>query len=219
MDYPQTERPQTADITETSAVSVSGDRKPAAPKASMLENVYETIGNLGVALIAVALLFSFVMRMVVVDGSSMNDTLQHGDRLILRTLAYTPERGDIVVIYQEDEPTEPLIKRVIAVAGDTVRLDPEADTVELKKAGETAFSVLDESAYVNYPLEWGILWETDDGNGQNNEAVIPQGYVFVLGDHRNNSSDSRMLGLFPVQDIVGEAVFCVTPFSRFGPVG
>ncbi|MBO5797923.1 MAG: signal peptidase I [Clostridia bacterium] len=180
-------------------------------KQSWLRTAYDLFGNIIVALIVVSVIFSFCFRQVVVDGASMNDTLANQDRLVLQTAFYTPDRGDIVVIYQENEPEKPLIKRVIALEGDSLRLDVEKNEVHLKKAGQNNWVLLDESAYVNYPLAWGV-----GGNRGVSEVEVPAGHIFVMGDHRNNSNDSRYLGCISVDDVVGRAFLRVYPMKDFG---
>lgn len=197
----------------------SAEEKPApvpseSASKSWLSTLYELMGNVALALIIVTALFSFCFRQVVVDGASMNDTLAHGDRLLLQTVFYEVERQDIVVIYQEDEPEKPLIKRVIALGGDSLRLNPRANggmgEVYLKKAGENDWELLNEP-YVQYPMGWGIggdlLAET--------EITVPQGHVFVMGDHRNDSKDSRSpsVGCVKAENVVGGVLFSLIPFK------
>lgn len=199
---------------------VEAAQEPAPKKttSTLLETAYDLIDNLIAALLVVTIIFCFFFRLVGVDGRSMLDTLQHEDRLILQTAFYTPSRGDIVVVYQEHKPEEPLIKRVIATGGDSLRLDVENNAVYLKTAGATDWVQLDESAYVHYPLSWGIYW-TDD-SGIENQVTVPEGHVFVMGDHRNNSLDSRYesVGFVPVEEVIGRAIFRVSPIESAGVV-
>ena len=198
---------------EETELEVSAEESKREEKSkSHLKSVYELFSTILVALVVVMAIFSLCFRQVVVDGDSMNDTLQNHDRLLLWTAFYTPERGDIVVVYQEDEPDEPLIKRVIAVAGDTLRLDVSENAVYLKKAGTTDEVLLDESAYVNYPLGWGIYWTQEEA------VTVPEGHIFVMGDHRNDSKDSRTIGFVSTEDVVGHAVFRIFPFNTIGLV-
>ena len=162
---------------------------------------YEWVEAAIFALVCVVLVFTFLFRIVGVDGESMQNTLMNHDRLILTRLPYTPERGDIVVINRYVE--EPLIKRVIALEGNTVGIDAEAGRVVLN--GETL-----EEPYAHYP--------TFPGADFSGEVTVPEGCVFVLGDHRTDSKDSRSaeVGFVRVEDIVGKAVFSLWPF---GPIG
>ncbi len=166
----------------------------------VLENVYDWVEITVLALVLVGLLFAFFIRIVGVDGGSMNDTLAHGDRLILTKAFYSPQRGDIVVVRRENDT--PLIKRVIAVGGDTIEIDPNDFTVILngKKLNEP---------YVHYPT---LLFD------MTGPVTVPDGYVFIMGDHRDNSHDSRKndIGLVSADRILGKAVWRLTPFSTFG---
>ncbi len=206
----QIEEEKIDQLEEPAADTIFKKAKSSRPK-SWLSTWYELMGNVTVALIVVTLVFSFCFRQVVVDGRSMNDTLAHGDRLLLQTMFYTIEHGDIVVIYQEDEPQKPLIKRVIATGGDSLRLNPQAKNglgeVYLKKAGENAWKLLDEP-YVHYPMGWGI-----GGSQREVEITVPAGEVFVLGDHRDDSKDSRSIGCIKEENIVGGVLFSLIPFK------
>ena len=182
------------------AGSAEAEKKPF----SLAEWVYDWAETLIFALIFVTVVFSFMFRIVGVDGDSMMDTLMSGDRLILRSMCYMPDYGDIVVIYR-DEDKEPLIKRVIGMAGDTIRVDVENNTVYRNGVA------LDEP-YVNYPLFRGIDWDEDG------EVTVPEGHLFVMGDHRNLSKDSRSaeIQMVDTQCVMGEAVFRIFPFNQIG---
>ncbi len=182
---------------EAGATPVQEEHKP------ILTSVYEWMSTFVSALVCVALIFTFGLRIAGVDGDSMNDTLQDHDYVLLTNWMYTPERGDIVVInrYQEgdtDPHIEPLIKRIIGLPGDTVSVTETTVYVN----GEA----LDEP-YVNYPNYPNSI-----------EVTVPSGTVFVMGDHRNNSLDSRFqaVGFVDISDIMGKAVFRLLPLSGFG---
>ena len=162
--------------------------------------LYDRVEAAVFSLICVVVVFTFFFRIVGVDGKSMMDTLMHKDRLILASAFYTPKHGDIVVINRYAE--EPLIKRVIAMGGDELQIDPDTHIVLLN--GEE----LDEP-YVHYDT---VL---EDFRGP---ITIPEGYVFVMGDHRNASKDSRMdeVGLINVKDIAGKAIFRIWPLNKIG---
>ena len=173
---------------------------PKKETASLLGVCYDVVEVLVASLACIVLLFTFLFRVVGVEGDSMMDTLYGGDRLILCPALSSPDRGDIVVINRYTD--EPLVKRVIGVAGDTLEIDEELHRVRLN--GE----LLDEP-YVQYPTP------AYDMTG---EVAVPEGYVFVMGDHRNDSHDSRAadIGLVPVDDIVGWAAFLIWPPQRIG---
>lgn len=149
---------------------------PKKETASLLGVCYDVVEVLVASLACIVLLFTFLFRVVGVEGDSMMDTLYGGDRLILCPALSSPDRGDIVVINRYTD--EPLVKRVIGVAGDTLEIDEELHRVRLN--GE----LLDEP-YVQYPTP------AYDMTG---EVAVPEGYVFVMGDHRNDSHDSRCSG-------------------------
>ena len=155
-----------------------------------------------VAVVAVVIVLTFFFRMVNVDGDSMNDTLTNLDKVIVTDLFYEPNDGDIVVISHGHDYPQPIIKRVIATAGQT--LDINFDTGEVVVDG-----VVLQEDYISS--------ETIQGNAEI-PSVIPEGYVFVMGDNRAISLDSRFnqIGLVPVTDIIGKAQFVVFPFSDFG---
>ena len=173
-----------------------GERKPDA-----VSSFYEWIDAAVFSLVVVVLVFTFLCRIVGVDGSSMKTTLMDRDLLILSVLPYTPERGDIVVINRYTK--EPLIKRVIGVAGDTVEIDEEQHRVRIN-------GVLRDEPYIHVPTyPEGMAGKT---------VEIPDGKVFVLGDNRVASLDSRSIGLIDEGDILGKAVFRILPFDRIGSI-
>ncbi len=171
-------------------------------KSSAIETVFDFVEVAVFALVMVAVLFAFFIRIVGVDGGSMMNTLQNHDRLLLVKAFYTPERGDIVVINRENNT--PLIKRVIAVGGDTIEINPETNEVILN--GE----ILNEP-YVDesYPT---LLFD------MNGPVTVPEGHVFVMGDHRDASHDSRKndIGCVDEDAIVGKAIFRFYPLESFG---
>ena len=156
-------------------------------------------------LIAFVLVFGVVRPFIVaaywVPTESMVPTLQVGDRVFANKFIYRfaePERGDIVVFEDVEGGEDDLIKRVVAVPGDRVRVNAGV----LKVNGE-----FQEEPYVKPQFP--------DGNIYGPEKV-PEGYVFVMGDNRGNSADSRVFGLLPIENIEGEAFVRFWPPSRIG---
>lgn len=205
----------TAEETELSAPKKSGnnDDEPQKPFAGALE----WAGSLVYAVLAMLLLNLFVFRSITVDGKSMNNTLQDKDRVISTNFFYTPQRGDIVVLQADKIPNqytgkygEPIIKRVIALAGDTIKFDFKKGEVYLKKAGEQEFRLLEED-YIAAPTVAAL----DRHSGE--EHTVPENCVFVMGDNRNMSLDSRSLLVGDVDTdlIMGKAFVRLFPFDQF----
>ena len=183
-------------------------------KPTLAEEVFEWLDVLATAIIAVVIIFSLIFRVATVKGESMENTLFTSDKVIISNLGYTPERGDIVVVSRnannsvEDAATskEPIIKRVIAVGGQTVDIDFERGVVSVDGVE------LDEP-YAKMP--------TTTKNGVQFPLYVPEGYIFVLGDNRGNSMDSRDSrigdgGLIDTRYVLGHAVFRIFPFNSIG---
>lgn len=276
-------------------------------KSNFITSVYEWVEVLCFALFAVVLIFTFVLRLITVDGSSMTNTFTHGDRVVISNLFYTPQYGDVVVLQDStsQEMSAPIIKRIIATEGETIDIDPESWTVSVTdKEGNVRILEEDYARRVytiSLPLSWEKILEVEtdtftgcitnnDGyvisdsvavqkNGENKllvrcdgkeitldtetlEAVIvdssgnsrvvekdavkkqlmrmrmpsigemyyyqnaispnaypytvEEGRVFVMGDNRNGSLDSRLLGTVDVRTIIGKAYVRVFPKPRIG---
>ncbi len=207
---------ETAEETVTETVSEA--KKPK--KRTALAAVYDYIEVFCYALAMMMVLFLFVFRLVTVDGGSMLTTLTNGDKLIISNLFYTPETGDIVVINPENhgDAEEPIIKRVIATEGQTVFIDYEnwAVYVNGQKLDEPYIQDMMEKEKEN----WGDDIPMDGTNvpKYKGEFTVSEGKVFVMGDNRNNSKDSRSreYGEMGVNRILGKVVFRLYP--NFGAV-
>ena len=154
-------------------------------------------------LLAVMIITSFLFRHSIVEGASMENTLHSGEHLIISDLFYTPKQGDIIVC--EDYTTsisKPIVKRVIAVAGDTV---------EIKEDG---------SVYVNGKLLEENYVNIDNPYYRYKELTVkvPEGELFVMGDHRNESTDSREIGTVSEDSVLGKVLIRFYPFDKFGTV-
>ena len=167
--------------------------------------VYDWLQCVVYALVACVLVFTFVARVITVYGRSMQDTFYEGHRVIISRLAAPYEYGDIVVLQKDSYGPMPLIKRVIATEGQTVDIDFEQGVVYVDGVA------LDEP-YTKEPT-----YDREDFTGP---VTVPEGCVFVMGDNRNNSEDSRRasVGCVSTEDVLGEVVVRIWPLSLFGAV-
>jgi len=157
------------------------------------------------ALVVFVIGFSFLFRIILVNGSSMHPTLKENDRLIIYAAGYQPRRGDVVVLDAYIDYGKPLVKRVIALGGDTVDIDEATGAVAVN--GETL-----QEDYIAEPIrEFGDV---------EFPLTVPAGTVFVLGDNRNASTDSRDsdVGCVDSRDVLGRVVFRIAPFNRMGVI-
>lgn len=154
------------------------------------------------SIVIVIAIFTFLFRVVAVSGPSMETTLMSEDRIVLTNLFYTPKTGDIVVMSHGAVFQEPLVKRVIAVEGQTI---------DIKSTGE----VYVDGMLLDEPYIRGV--KTFPGV-QTYPLVVPEGYVFVMGDNRTVSLDSRSreVGLIDERNIIGKAQCIIYPFNRIG---
>ena len=171
-------------------------------RGNMFTGLYEWVEAAIFSLICVVLVFTFLFRVVGVDGPSMTPTLLNTERLIMTNLNYTPERGDIVVINRYTQ--EPLVKRIIALAGDYLEIDGE--TGEVRVNGETLNETYIQGT--TYPKEF------------QSPQTVPDNCVFVMGDNRNASTDSRdaRLGCVDERYIMGRVYFTLFPVKNIGVV-
>ncbi len=173
------------------------NNKTSENKKQPFSDLFDWVSSLIVALVAVVVVFTLFFRIVSVDGHSMDDTLSDGERLVLVTTFYHIDRGDVVVIYRKGE--EPLIKRVVALAGDTVDVNDETGKVILNG------KEIDEPF-----VKGGITVRRDLPENY----TVPEGCVFAMGDNRSDSLDSRILGPFTTDQILGVVAWRLWPLKR-----
>ena len=169
------------------------------------QNLLEWYEALISAALVLVLFFSFFFRIIQVDGSSKVPTLVNGDKLIVWGAGYTPQRGDVVIVDSYTSYGKPLVKRVIAKGGDTVSIDYATGTVAVN--GEVLQEdYIAEPTYLGYDVTFPY--------------TVPEGTVFVMGDNRNQSLDSRStyVGCIDERDILGKVLVCFMPFTDFGVV-
>ncbi|MBB4823951.1 signal peptidase I [Sporosarcina luteola] len=160
-----------------------------------------------------AIIRIFLFTPIVVDGISMMPTLEDGDRMIVNKIGYTigsPDRFDIVVFHAPEQ--KDYIKRVIGLPGDTVEYRDDVLYIN-GEAYEEPYLEQYKKAVTDGPLtEDFTLEEKIDMN------TVPEGYVFVMGDNRRKSKDSRHIGAVPIDEIIGSTKFVFWPIEEFGMV-
>lgn len=183
---------------------------PPMVPAKGVKTLYEWLEEIVIALTLVILVFTFLFRVVTVTGESMLPNFVEGQKLIVTNFGHSVEQGTVVVI--TNVLNEPIIKRVIATEGQTVDIDYETGVVYVdgEAVDETQFGL--ENGITTRPystLEAMVFPQT-----------VPEGCVFVLGDNRGVSKDSRYteVGMVDTRHILGEAAFTLYPFDRFGVI-
>lgn len=189
-------------------------QKETVEKKELTAEVFEWMDVLVTAIVAVVILFTFVLRVATIKGKSMQNTLLDGQRTVISNWFYTPKQGDIVVVSRNvdnsvgEEAATPIIKRVIAVAGQTVDIDFQAGIVYVD--GQALSEPYAKTpTNLSYDIEFPVR--------------VPEGHIFCLGDNRNDSLDSRSSrigdnGMIDTRYVLGRAKYRIYPLNRFGRI-
>ena len=198
------------DVSSPDEVTVIHEKKEIF---SLKAEIFDWLEIVVTAIILLVVLFTFVFKIVTIDGRSMMNTLKEGEKVVISNIGYEPQHEDIVVISRNmnnitsgNDQSAPIIKRIIATEGQTVNIDFSAGVVYVDGVA------LDEP-YTRTP--------TNLQNDIRFPVVVPSGCVFVLGDNRNDSTDSRSSmigeeGMIDTRYILGKALYRIFPFDGFG---
>ncbi len=193
-----------AENTSAAPAEESDDKSSLRRSVNWLFDFLEVFS---ICMACIILTFTFVARLTKVDGHSMDDTLNDGQYLVVSNLFYTPKVGDIVVLQNTSLDytplREPLVKRIIAIGGQTV---------DIALDGTVTITEADGSSHV---LEQTFI-KNESYNGAPTHCEVPEGYVFVMGDNRNGSTDSRdyRVGIVDERCVFGHALFRILPFNE-----
>ena len=171
-------------------------------KESAKSFLIDLIKDIVLALVVV-LIITACVKPTIVSGQSMDDTLHNGNYLIVNKLAYKfgePERGDIIVFDSGEEEHELWVKRVIGLPGDVVKTDGKTLYINDAKASEPY-------------IKKGTV-----AQGEMQTWTVPEGAIFVMGDNRNNSADSRIIGCVEESAVLGKAVVRLWPVGSIGRI-
>lgn len=173
---------------------------------SWKQDCYEWLQMLTFVLVAVVLVFASLGMVIGVSGTSMYPTLHHQDIMVVQRIGYTPAQGDVVVLRKDSFLEEAIVKRVIAVAGQEVEIDYDQNTVYVDGVAldETYINQEDQDVMIERS---GMVYK---------EFTVPEGSIFVMGDNRNGSTDSRYaeLGMVDTEYVLGRALCVAFPFTH-----
>lgn len=195
-------------------------------KPGWRRDLYDWLQLLALVLVGVTTFFTFFGMIFGVSGSSMYPTLHPSDAMFIQRVGYTPKQGDIIVLKKDGFPypddSEAIVKRVIAVEGQDVEIDYHTNSVYVD-------GVLLEEDYLNFANEGVEEYEDDymvkrsgmtdfdqDGDTEVDDFTVPEGCIFVMGDNRNGSTDSRYaeLGMVDTRYVIGRALFVFFPIGN-----
>ena len=188
-------------------------------KLSVHKDIFEWLDTIVIALISVVIIFTFFFRLATIVGPSMQNTLYSGEKIIISNMFYEPKQGDIVVVSRntnndvdiDQSGSEPIIKRVIATEGQYVDIDFETGKVYVGYDPSNLTELFEPYAKTPTNLKYDVEFP----------VYVEQGHIFVLGDNRNDSLDSRASwigngGLVDKRYVLGKAICRVWPFDAIG---
>lgn len=199
---PAGEGPDPAPEAGEDAAQQSGAQGRETPSPG--RELYLNVRVLVTVMTVFVMMFTFVARIIVVSGPSMENTLWGGDLILVWSLGYTPRQGDVVVLTQESYQEDSIVKRVIATEGQQVDIDYGSGTVKVDGAALKEPYIKEQMLVPSY------------GEGINH-VVVPEGCIFVMGDNRNQSADSRFpsIGIVDNRCVIGHGVLVLFPVTHW----
>lgn len=189
------------------------EQKRKEEAKSTLQNVCETVLFFAVAMIIALVVKNYIGQPIIVDGDSMNNTLENHQVVWANKLNYTPERFDVVIIEPYEDENILYIKRIIALPGETIYIDAE-DRIHITPADSNESYVLEDpyGDFFGTAFSKMIIF----ANNPDGSYTLGEDEYFCMGDNRYNSKDSRSLGAFTIEQIKGHAVCRIWPFNKIG---
>ena len=193
---------------------------PASAGKKAVAGVFDILEMFALSVFAVLIIFTFLVRLCRVEGGSMENTLYNGQYLLLYSLGYTPKQDDIVVFHVTDESGngKTMVKRVIATGGQTVEINFESCEILVDGVPyDDAHAVLKNRFTDDITGAYDLFANHHyDSATKTLSATVPEGTLFVMGDNRNNSKDSRNdeIGFIDSRTVLGKAVLRLHPFTK-----
>lgn len=218
-------------VIEKSSTNAQSTSDKSQGASSFASNFFDYVEIFVLSITMVLILFTFCARLCRVDGESMKNTFSDGQPLIISDLFYVPDNGDVVVFHQTERFQKPLVKRVIATGGQQVVMSFEKKTIVITdvETGER-IDYSDEFAtyYNSDKTDFGDQYEWRDNLSSTNSLnaiyneedgtytfTVPEGMLFVMGDNRNFSADSRTIGFIDERTVLGKAIISLKPFTIY----
>lgn len=201
--------------------SVSDEQPKKKAENGLGKELKEWIKAIAIAVILVLIIRWLLFMPFIVDGPSMEPNFETGERVIVNKVLYkfrSPHRGEVIVFHVPEEGRN-FIKRVIGVAGDKIRYEGDNLYVNDKKVDETYLKEAIEQAHAaGHDYNTGI-GSPNFPNESFTDPIVPEGHIFVLGDHRGNSKDSRMIGFVSLDEVIGRSDVIFWPLNKISIIG
>ena len=180
-------------------------------KESFTKSFLDQVEVIIIFFVVIVLIFSFMCKTCKVDGDSMLNTLHNEETVMIWSMFYEPDYGDIVVVHDNDVLKKPIVKRVIGLSGDTIYIETYSDSMKV--------TITHSDGSVTELKEDYAYYEAYSSYYSSSKVYkVGPGEVFVMGDNRFGSLDSRMLGCYDSRQILGKVIFRISPINKIGAV-